>query len=230
MRLLDCLPLAMFSSSLCIASTPPRPRSHTRKLLNYYSINTPAMSFHAHNEKQQAQLVLQRLANGEVRAPHLLHSNALAALVVRGMPNALQHQPHLAPQPWLLICAGSHGQLVKHRRHSSCTALLSLRPFQPPCLIAGLTQALALVSDAGTPAISDPGAALVAAAAAAGVRIIPVPGCCALVAALVAAGLPTDSFLFCGFLPPKVRLAWPGDGAGALGMACCWGWGACPRE
>lgn len=64
-------------------------------------------------------------------------------------------------------------------------------------------QALALVSDAGTPAISDPGCALVAAAVAAGVRVHPVPGASALITALAAAGLPTASFLFCGFLPPK---------------------------
>lgn len=63
--------------------------------------------------------------------------------------------------------------------------------------------AVALVSDAGTPAINDPGAALVAAAAAAGVDVIPVPGASAVLAAVVASGLPTDRFLFCGFTAPK---------------------------
>jgi 16S rRNA (cytidine1402-2'-O)-methyltransferase len=53
------------------------------------------------------------------------------------------------------------------------------------------------------PAISDPGADLVAAAAAAGVAVWPVPGPCALLCGLVGSGLPTASFLFCGFLPPK---------------------------
>lgn len=53
------------------------------------------------------------------------------------------------------------------------------------------------------PAISDPGAVIVAAAVAAGVRVVPVPGPCAAIAALAAAGLPTDSFYFAGFLPPK---------------------------
>lgn len=63
--------------------------------------------------------------------------------------------------------------------------------------------AVALVSDAGTPLISDPGYKLVAEALEAGFRVFPVPGASALLAALVAAGLPTDRFFFEGFLPPK---------------------------
>jgi 16S rRNA (cytidine1402-2'-O)-methyltransferase len=53
------------------------------------------------------------------------------------------------------------------------------------------------------PAISDPGADVIAAAAAAGVPVVPVPGPCAALAGLVGAGLPAAPFLFCGFLPPK---------------------------
>jgi len=62
---------------------------------------------------------------------------------------------------------------------------------------------LALVSDAGTPAIADPGFRLVVAAIAAGIQIVPLPGAAALVAVLSASGLPTDRFLFEGFLPAK---------------------------
>jgi 16S rRNA (cytidine1402-2'-O)-methyltransferase len=62
---------------------------------------------------------------------------------------------------------------------------------------------VALVTDAGTPGISDPGARVVAAALAAGLRVEAVPGPCALVAALTASGLPTDEFHFVGFLPHK---------------------------
>ena len=62
---------------------------------------------------------------------------------------------------------------------------------------------VALVSDAGTPLISDPGYHLVRQARAAGIRVVPVPGACALIAGLSAAGLPSDRFVFEGFLPAK---------------------------
>ena len=64
-------------------------------------------------------------------------------------------------------------------------------------------ESIALVSDAGTPAISDPGYRLVVAAIGAGIRVIPIPGPSALIAALSAGGLPTDGFDFRGFLPAR---------------------------
>ena len=70
-------------------------------------------------------------------------------------------------------------------------------------LVAMRTQAIALVSDAGTPLISDPGYRLVRAAREAGIAVFSLPGPCAVVAALTLAGLPTDRFLFAGFLPAK---------------------------
>jgi len=62
---------------------------------------------------------------------------------------------------------------------------------------------VALISEAGTPLVSDPGFRVVAAAVAVGARVVPVPGPSAILAALVAAGLPTDRFLFLGFPPRK---------------------------
>ncbi|WP_294288965.1 16S rRNA (cytidine(1402)-2'-O)-methyltransferase [uncultured Sphingomonas sp.] len=73
-----------------------------------------------------------------------------------------------------------------------------------PGLVARMGgEVVALVSDAGTPLISDPGYKLVRDARAAGHLVVTVPGPCAAVAALTLAGLPTDRFLFLGFLPPK---------------------------
>ena len=66
-------------------------------------------------------------------------------------------------------------------------------------------EAVALVSDAGTPAVSDPGARLVARVRAAGFRVIPLPGACAAVTALSAAGLAESHFLFYGFLPARKK-------------------------
>ncbi|MEM9171757.1 MAG: 16S rRNA (cytidine(1402)-2'-O)-methyltransferase [Pseudomonadota bacterium] len=76
---------------------------------------------------------------------------------------------------------------------------------QVPRLIERLLsgERLALVSDAGTPTLSDPGFRLVRAAHAAGVRVSPVPGPCAIITALSVAGLATDRFIFEGFLPNK---------------------------
>jgi 16S rRNA (cytidine1402-2'-O)-methyltransferase len=90
------------------------------------------------------------------------------------------------------------------------------RPMQPyhdhnaesvrPGLVARMgREAVALVSDAGTPLISDPGYKLVRDARAAGHAVVTIPGPCAAIAALTLAGLPTDRFLFMGFLPAKVQ-------------------------
>jgi len=66
-------------------------------------------------------------------------------------------------------------------------------------------QSIALVSDAGTPLINDPGYHLVRRCREAGIRIVPLPGACAAIAALSAAGLPSDRFCYEGFLPAKTK-------------------------
>ncbi len=101
---------------------------HTRKLLDRYSIATPTISSHEHNEAERSGQLIAELKNGA---------------------------------------------------------------------------RIAVVSDAGTPGISDPGMVLAAAAIAAGIPVYPIPGASALLAALVASGLSTEQFSFVGFLPPK---------------------------
>lgn len=74
-----------------------------------------------------------------------------------------------------------------------------------PRLIEAIAQgrSVALVSDAGTPLVSDPGFRLVTVAIEAGLPVVPIPGASAVLAALAASGLPTDAFFFAGFLPAK---------------------------
>lgn len=109
----------------CIAAEDTR---HSKRLLDFYQINTPMISLHEHNESQRLHAMIERLERGE---------------------------------------------------------------------------SLALISDAGTPLISDPGYRLVSAVLEKGFRVMPVPGACAAIAALSASGLPTDRFIFEGFLPAK---------------------------
>lgn len=101
---------------------------HSSRLLQHFDVQTPMWAVHDHNERIQADRILQRLAAGEN---------------------------------------------------------------------------IALISDAGTPLISDPGFHVVRTVRQAGYQVVPVPGCCALVAALSVSGLPTDRFLFEGFSPAK---------------------------
>ena len=108
------------------------------------------------------------------------------------------------------ICAEDtrrSGQLLAH--FGIATPLVALHEHNEDAIaqrvVARLQggESLALVSDAGTPLVSDPGFRLVRAARAAGVKVSPVPGPSALVAALSVAGLPSDRFAFEGFLPAK---------------------------
>lgn len=69
--------------------------------------------------------------------------------------------------------------------------------------LAGAGKSLALISDAGTPLVNDPGYHLVKAAREAGILLVPIPGACAAITALSVSGLPTDTFLFAGFPPAK---------------------------
>ena len=99
------------------------------------------------------------------------------------------------------------GHLLRHL--GSTASLVSLHEHNEAARHAAVLQRLgqgdsvALVSDAGTPAISDPGAKLVAAAAAAGFRVEPIPGASAVMAALSASGVDCEWFAFAGFPPAR---------------------------
>ncbi len=97
----------------------------------------------------------------------------------------------------LMHAYGLKQKLIRYDEHEAEAA----RPRVLAALARG--ERVALVSDAGTPLISDPGYRLVREAAAHGHRVFPIPGASALLAGLAAAGLPTDRFVFAGFPPPK---------------------------
>jgi 16S rRNA (cytidine1402-2'-O)-methyltransferase len=97
----------------------------------------------------------------------------------------------------LLARLGLHKELFAYHEHNETAAAEQLAD-----LMAG-GKSIAVVSDAGTPGLSDPGFRLVRACRRRGLPVVPVPGASALTAVLSAAGLPTNGFLFVGFLPPK---------------------------
>ena len=97
----------------------------------------------------------------------------------------------------LLTHFGIHAPVTSYFEHNKLT--------KGPAILRTLQEgtSVALVTDAGTPGISDPGFLLVRAARAAGIAVVPVPGPSAVVTALSAAGIPADRFVFDGFLPVK---------------------------
>jgi 16S rRNA (cytidine1402-2'-O)-methyltransferase len=96
----------------------------------------------------------------------------------------------------LLAHIGARVPMTPYHDHNAEAA-------RPRLIARALAEPVVLVSDAGTPLISDPGYKLVREARAAGVHVVTIPGPCAAIAALTLAGLPTDRFLFAGFLPAK---------------------------
>lgn len=118
------------------------------------------------------------------RAAHILsHANVIAVEDTRVTAGLLRH-------------IGVKRPMIAYHDHNADRV-------RPGLIDRLATEAVALVSDAGTPLISDPGYKLVRDARAAGHAVVTIPGPCAAVAALTLAGLPTDRFLFLGFLPSK---------------------------
>jgi len=118
-----------------------------------------------------------------------------AAAVLRAVPVVAAEDTRHTRR--LLSHLDAHPRLVSVHAHVEPARLRQVVEL----LLAG--EDVALVSDAGTPAVSDPGAALARLAREAGVRVVPVPGPSAVAAALSAGGFPADRFLFLGFLPRR---------------------------
>ena len=122
--------------------------------------------------------------------------SARAIATLRGAGRILAEDKRVSAK--LLAHAGATAPMTAYHDHSD-------EGLRDRILAELSTKAIALISDAGTPLISDPGYKLVRAARAAGHAVHTVPGPCAAVAALTLAGLPTDRFLFLGFLPAKAK-------------------------
>jgi 16S rRNA (cytidine1402-2'-O)-methyltransferase len=115
---------------------------------------------------------------------------------------------HTLEEVPLIACEDTRHTLKLLTHYRLRKPLISLHAYNEQRQIRVLIERLrshdiALVSDAGTPALSDPGIRLVAAAVAQGLPVVPIPGPAAPIAALVASGLPTNQFTFIGFLPRK---------------------------
>jgi 16S rRNA (cytidine1402-2'-O)-methyltransferase len=126
---------------------------------------------------------------------HLGDLSLRAVEILRGVPVVAAEDTRRSRQ--LLTHVGASPQLLSFHAHSD--------PGRLETLLGILAEGrdVALVSDAGTPGISDPGAVLVRAVREAGMRVVPIPGPSAVATALSASGLPADRFLFLGFLPRK---------------------------
>lgn len=98
----------------------------------------------------------------------------------------------------LLMHYGVKTTLIAHHKHNETESTEKI------LLALQSGKSVALVSDAGTPLISDPGAVLIQKAVALGIEVTSIPGACAAIVGLSVSGLPTESFTFVGFLPPKL--------------------------
>lgn len=133
----------------------------------------------------------------------------LVATPIGNLADVTLRALHVLKNVGLIACEDTRhtGRLLAH--HGIRTRMISLNEHNEAARIPGLLEhvekggSFALVSDAGMPAVSDPGQRLIHAAVAAGLRVEPVPGPSAVLSALAASGLPVTPFYFGGFLPHK---------------------------
>jgi 16S rRNA (cytidine1402-2'-O)-methyltransferase len=162
-----------------------------------------------HQARQDGRARTYAFSGPPVEAPQLTPGLYVVATPIGNLGDITLRGLQTLAAADLIACEDTR---VTHRlldRYGITTPLLSYHDHNAaavrPKILRHLTEgaAIALVSDAGTPLISDPGYKLVREVQAAGHAVTPVPGASAVLAALAAAGLPTDRFFFEGFLPPK---------------------------
>lgn len=154
---------------------------------------------------QYAAMSIPSPNNGE---PRLSPGLYIVASPIGNLEDLSARASRFLQQADLIACEDTRVTAKLLRAAGATTPMLAYHEHSPPeveeKLLARMqTEAVALVSDAGTPLVSDPGHRLVRAARAAGIAVTTAPGPCAAIAALAVAGLPTDRFFFEGFLPNK---------------------------
>ncbi len=161
------------------------------------------------NDSPQERRNIFLVGDAEINAPTLEGGLYVTATPIGNLGDVTLRALETLAAADLIACEDTRITSRLTQRYGIDTPLIAYHEHnaarQRPRLLAALAEgkAVALVSDAGTPLVSDPGYRLVTEAIDAGHRIIPIPGASATLAGLVGAGLPSDAFLFAGFLPAK---------------------------
>jgi 16S rRNA (cytidine1402-2'-O)-methyltransferase len=167
------------------------------------------MSVRAHSEVASQNPRYFRLFGQDIEAPAVAPGLHLVATPIGNLGDVTLRALATLAGAAVVACEDSRVTRRLFERYAITTPLISYHDHNAeavrPKILARLDAgaAVALVSDAGTPLISDPGFKLVQAAQAAGHAVTALPGASAVLAALTASGLPTDRFFFEGFLPPR---------------------------
>ncbi len=160
-------------------------------------------------DKARSSKTAEVRSGGETPPPRLAPGLYVVATPIGNLRDITLRALEVLRGADLVLCEDTRVTLKLLERHQLTPKLAAYHDHNAasvrPRVLAELAKgaAIALVSDAGTPLVSDPGYKLVASAIEAGHRIFPIPGASAALAALVSAGLPSDRFFFEGFLPPK---------------------------
>ncbi|MBL6948966.1 MAG: 16S rRNA (cytidine(1402)-2'-O)-methyltransferase [Rhodospirillales bacterium] len=177
---------------------PQRKSASSKRNTRSSSASTPSDSYRERPRPSPSQAPSQSFAGLAIVATPIGHSRdiTLRALDILEQADVLACEDTRVTAKLLSMHGLSRPLLAYHEHNAG-----KIRPILIKRLKQGET--VALVSDAGTPMISDPGYKLVCACIEEGIPVVPIPGASSVMAALVASGLPTDRFFFAGFLPPK---------------------------
>src|SRR3989339_274888 len=146
-----------------------------------------------------------------IKIPSLYGTLYVVATPIGNLEDMTYRAVNVLKQVDLIAAEDTRHSKILLNHYGVETRLISCHEYneadKTPLFISHLKNGLniALISDAGTPTISDPGYNLIRSVSKENIRVIPIPGCCAAIAGLSVSGLPTDAFHFSGFLPKKTQ-------------------------